>query len=91
MVEWQTKVLASYIVSVGNADEKGAKTLFKSIEKLNMFSLEPEEEIEESTGEVKLKPEDDPNVYVEEGSQVAMERNSNGSFEKFFGRVQGIK
>jgi hypothetical protein len=83
VVEWQTKTLASFIANT--VQVKGSNPLLKAVDKVRLVD---KKELEGMTQQSGPKPEDDPEIYVEQGSQIAESRNKPGSFEAL---LQGFR
>lgn len=73
IAEWQTRTLAQFIALTVPMEKKGQKNpLLEEANKIRL-RLDGEDEEEESKKDVPME------VFIEEGSQVA--QNKNGSFE----------
>lgn len=82
VVEWQTKTLANFIANTIKVPPGRTNQLVKAVDRIKLV------DIKEVDGSIPYTPEqvtqqaDDPEVFVEQGSQVAEERNGVGSYEK---------
>lgn len=81
LIEWQTRVLAQFMAGAAPSPEQ-SKALSKAADKISIKGGEAD-----TVGE-RVKPGEasDPDVYVEQGSQVAADRNGVGSYERLSGR-----
>lgn len=82
VVEWQTKTLANFIANTVKVPKGKQNPLVKAVESIRLVDMK---ELEDGTipyTPEQIDPADDPAVYVEQGSQVAEQRNSPGSFER---------
>jgi hypothetical protein len=76
-IEWQTKVLAGFIAGTVPVEKGKKNPLAAEVRNIRLVSDQIKEEFAGPE-----KPEADPEVFVEEGSQVAAERNKVGSWER---------
>lgn len=77
VTEWQTKVLAGFIANTVPTAKGKKNPLVAEVSKIKLVS--DKDRTDFSSGP---KPEADPEVFVEEGSQVAADRNKVGSWER---------
>lgn len=77
VTEWQTKVLAGFIANTVPIPKGKKNPLVAEVSKIKLVS--DDDRAEFASGP---KPEADPEVFVEEGSQVAADRNRAGSWER---------
>ena len=77
VTEWQTKVLAGFIANTVPSKKGRKNPLLAEVSNIKLVS---DEDRAEFTSEPA--PEADPEVFVEEGSQVAADRNKAGSWER---------
>lgn len=76
VTEWQTKTLAAFIANTIPVPKGKVNRLAKEVDNISLVN---EKDLKKYAG--SPAPETDPEVFVEEGSQVAEERNSRGSWE----------
>lgn len=96
-VEWQTRALASFIISTAQIDESGHRALSGMIEGLSMDG-ENEARVVDTTPVTagiagQQVPDADPYAYIDEDPQAAIDRalakNGPGSFERFMVSARG--
>jgi hypothetical protein len=74
IAEWQTRTLATFIAATVPQEKKGAKNpLLEEAQKVRL-QMEGEESEDDKAKDVP------PEVFIEQGSQVA--QNRNGSYER---------
>lgn len=77
IAEWQTRTLATFIAATVPMEKKGQKNpLLDEAQKVRLRMDGDEEEDRRSSADVP------PEVFIEQGSQVAQDRNGNGSYER---------
>lgn len=76
LTEWSTRVLAEFIAATVPVSKGKSSDLLKSAQKLRLTFVG-----DDSSREDSGPPAVGPEVFVEEGSQIATERNRAGSFE----------
>jgi hypothetical protein len=76
VTEWQTKTLAGFIANTIPVPKGKSNKLAKEVDNIRLVN---QEDLKRAAG--PQGQEADPEVFVEEGSQVAEERNSRGSWE----------
>jgi len=77
VIEWQTKTLASFIANTVPVAKGKTNKLVAEVRNIKLVNEDDREKFSN-----KPAPDADPEVFVEEGSQVAVDRNKPGSWER---------
>lgn len=81
LVEWSTRSIVQYVAATVPTAKGKSNELLKSASKLRLLLKGEDDSSPESS------PELAPEEFVEDGSQVATERNRAGSFETLMTRM----
>lgn len=95
-VEWQTRALASFLVSTAQIDDSGHKALARMVESLSMDG-ETKGSVVDTTAVTagiagQQVPTADPYAYIDDPQAAidrALAKNGPGSFERFMVSARG--